>query len=76
MRRKTRLTQIKNLAGNNLKKSSDPENTSKEIWDFKTEIKDGVLTFGETLRSDVKKDLVDFTQDANQQLIDLYRRDQ
>lgn len=42
--------------------------SSKEIWDFQTEKKDGILTFGETLRSDVKKDLVDFTQHANQRL--------
>ena len=47
---------------------TDLENISKEIRDLKTEIKDALRSFGETLISDVKKDLDDFKQDINQQL--------
>lgn len=36
---------------------SDLEIISKEIRDLKTEIKDALRSFGETLRSDVKKKL-------------------
>ena len=38
---------------------SDLEIISKEIRDLKTEIKDALRSFGETLRNDVKKDLDD-----------------
>lgn len=47
---------------------SDLEIISKEIRDLKTEIKDALRLLGETLRSDVKKDLDDFKHDINQQL--------
>lgn len=40
----------------------------KEIRSLKAEIKDVLHTFGEPLRSDVRKDLDDFKQDINQQL--------
>lgn len=48
---------------------SDLETISKEIRELKTDIKDALRSFGETLRNDVKRDLDDFKQDINQQLV-------
>lgn len=50
------------------KTASDLEIISREIRDFKTEIKETLRTFGESLRSDVKEDLDDFKKCINQQL--------
>ncbi|KAI3376846.1 hypothetical protein L3Q82_000421 [Scortum barcoo] len=55
------------LTSSETETGSDLEIISKEIQDLKTETKDALRTIGETLRSDVKKDLDDFKQDINQQ---------
>lgn len=56
------------LAGSEAKMCPDLEIISKEIWELKAEIQDAFRTFGETLRSDVRKDIDDFKQDISQQL--------
>lgn len=47
------------LAGSEVKMFPDLKIISKEIRELKTEIKDAFPTFGETLRSDVRKYLHD-----------------
>lgn len=56
------------LARSEVKTCPDLKIISKEIWELTTEIKDAFRTSGETLRSDVRKDLDDFKQDISQQL--------
>lgn len=56
------------LGSSKTEMGSDIEIISKEIRDLKTELKDALHVFGETLRSNVKKDLDDFKHDINQQL--------
>lgn len=56
------------LAGSEAKMFPDLEIIGKEMRELKTEIKDAFRTFGETPRSDVRKNLDYFKQDISQQL--------